>query len=70
MIKELKTYTCCCDRCGVSADDGTDYSGWSDKDYAKDVALEADWEEIDGGIYCPDCIELNDNDEFVVKPKL
>jgi hypothetical protein len=69
MIKEIKMYTCCCDRCGVSADDGTEYGGWYDEHRAMDAALEEDWEEIDGGIYCIDCYEINDNDEFVIKPK-
>jgi hypothetical protein len=68
MIKKIQVFTYCCDGCGVSTDQGGEEL-WIDEQDAIQAALDLDWEKIGGGIYCPFCIELNDKNEFVVKPK-
>jgi len=59
MLKEFKCYTVVCDKCGSDSTEGSDYGGWDDVEYAKDVAINADFVEIDGKDYCPDCYELD-----------
>lgn len=69
-FKEMTMYTVCCDGCGESVDEGTDYAGWGDKDSAMEIALGSDWHKMDdGSIYCGNCVEVDDDtDEY--KPKL
>lgn len=67
MIKELKMYTVVCDKCGISADDGTEYSCWSDESFAWDVASDSSWIEEQDKHYCPDCYFYDDNDNLIIK---
>jgi hypothetical protein len=70
MVKEITIYTCCCDRCGVSADEDGCNMGWVHPGFAVSGPIERkNWKEIDHSHYCPNCYESNDNGEFVVKPK-
>lgn len=66
MIQEVKMYTVICDNCKKSADDDTSYSGWNDKDYAQDVATEADWIKENDNDYCPDCYSYDDEDNLII----
>jgi hypothetical protein len=72
-IKEVTMYTCVCDYCGKSADEGTDWSCWNDKNVADEVARNAGWiRSYDYGDithYCTDCFEIKDDDTIVLKPK-
>jgi hypothetical protein len=74
-IKEVTMYTVCCDRCGKSADEGTEYAGWSDKDGALSVADNSDWSDLtsyavttEGPHYCPNCYFIDDEDKFQLLP--
>ncbi len=71
MIKEVTMYTVVCDRCGKTADEGTDYSCWDEEFAARDVASEAGWIEHNENDYCPGCVEWNaDESELVpIAPK-
>jgi len=65
-IEKLEMYTVVCDNCGVSADEDTMYSCWSDESAARDVAMEADFIKENGKDYCPKCYSYNDEDELVI----
>jgi hypothetical protein len=49
--------------------DGTEFSGWNDKDYLKEMADEENWKAVDGKHYCDECHEYNDDDELVINNK-
>ena len=55
-----------CDECGESIsdrDDVEDCWGNSEADAIK-IALEADWQEFEGRLLCPDCqLDLGDEDD-------
>jgi hypothetical protein len=71
MIKELKMFTVICDRCGKSADDGTEYAGWGSEEGAWTVADEDNWIKHEGGDYCPDCYKYDDDDDnLIIKPNV
>jgi hypothetical protein len=62
-------FTVICDNCGKDSSDGSDYSGWSDKDYAVEQAEESGFQTVDDKHYCIDCWEYNDDDELIIKAK-
>ncbi|NLZ31337.1 MAG: hypothetical protein GX885_11475 [Methanomicrobiales archaeon] len=64
MIKEVTMYQAVCDRCGAIVDE--EYMAWSEEWMAIEEAIENDWKEISGKLYCPDCYEIED-DELTVK---
>lgn len=66
MIKEVTMYTVICDNCGSDSCSGSEYSCWSDKSYAHEIAMESDWQTHEGKDYCPYCISLDDEDNIVV----
>lgn len=71
MIRKVDMYQCVCDGCGkgyVNEDLG--YCAWVDAESARVNALESDtgWQEIDGKIYCPDCV-VWDEETDSYKPK-
>ena len=66
MTKEVKMFTIVCDNCGVDAGDDAQYSCWNDKDYAEDVALDADWIKDNENHYCPNCHTHDDEDNLVI----
>lgn len=68
-IQKIEMYTCICDNCGKSADEGTDYAGWSDSSYSKDIASNADWATEGDKDYCTDCYSYDDEDNIILKPK-
>lgn len=65
-FKEEKMYTIICDGCNKNLCDGTEFSGWNDKDYLEEMADEENWKAIDGKHYCDECHEYNDDDELVI----
>lgn len=67
MIKSIEMFTVVCDNCGKSADEGTDYAGWNEKEYAKDIAMEANWANKDDKDFCPNCYEYDDDDNLIIK---
>ena len=72
MIQEVTMYQAVCDRCGKGyVDENIGYCAWVDAESARENALESDtgWQEMkDGKIYCPDCVEYNEETESY-KPK-
>jgi hypothetical protein len=65
-VKKVEMYTVVCDNCGVSADEGTEYSCWNDENYAKDVAMESGFIKEDNNHYCPKCYSYGDDDELII----
>jgi hypothetical protein len=45
MVKEVTMYTVICDNCGKDSNGGSEISGWDNKDYAIDVAMDSDFIE-------------------------
>ncbi len=68
MVKEVTMYTVVCDNCGTDVCEGAEYSCWGDSDYAKDVAIEADWANEGDLFYCPKCFSYDDEDNIVINP--
>ena len=71
MIRKIEMYQAVCDRCGKSyVNEDLGYCAWVDVESARENALESDtgWQEIDGRIYCPDCIEFDEEiDDYKLK---
>jgi len=65
-IEKLEMYTVICDNCKVSADEGTDYSCWNDKDYAQENAIEGGFIKEDENHYCPKCYSYDENDTIII----
>ena len=66
-IQKVEMFTVICDNCQESADEGSDYSSWSDESQAEEVAMEADWIKEKDKHYCPKCYEYHDEDELLIK---
>ena len=62
MIQEVTMYRAVCDRCGRK----NDYE--FNEGMARYMAKMCDWEEIDGKLYCPDCVEYDEETDSY-KPK-
>lgn len=70
MIKEVTMYTMVCDRCGVDACAGTDWSCWDSPEAVRESCCEG-WEEIGGMDYCNGCLTWNeDESELIAKPPI
>lgn len=71
MIRKVEMYQTVCDGCGKSyVNEDLGYCAWVDAESARENALESDtgWQEIDGKIYCPDCVEFdNEIDDYKLK---
>ena len=66
MIKELTMYTVVCDNCGADSNEGGEYSCWTEKSVAEDMAMDSDWIKEGSNHYCPDCYTYDDNDKLVI----
>ena len=53
MIQKVEMYQAVCERCGRKH--GYEFS----EGMARYMAKMCDWEEIDGKLYCPDCVEYD-----------
>lgn len=69
MIQEVTMYQVVCAKCGKShIDEFNGYVAWSDEWSAKQNAMDNRWMEIDSKLYCPDCIEYDEDiDDYKVK---
>ena len=68
MIKEVKSYALICDNCGKTyIENYHDYSVWLEPDTAIEEAEYEDWIEHEDKHYCPNCYELDDDDNIVIK---
>ena len=59
-------YTVICDSCGNGADEGGDYSCWTDKSTAEYQASNCDWETLGKNHYCPKCFNYDDDDNMII----
>lgn len=58
--RHVKMYAAVCSRCGAVCE-----ACVSDMEQLLDAAQVVDWREIDGGLYCPLCYEVDsDSDEY------
>lgn len=77
MINKIECVTCDCDICGDIYENM--HSGFSifvgEAELFEDMDSDGSWHEGDGTQgeegkhYCPECFEINDEDEFVLKIK-
>jgi hypothetical protein len=67
-IEKVEMYTVVCDNCGhdIGADD--EYSCWNDKGYAEDNAMQSEWYREGEKHYCPDCFDIDDEDNLIILP--
>lgn len=68
MIKTVDCFTVICDNCGNDAMEGSEYSGFGDKDYVLECAHEAGFIDHQHNHYCSNCYEYDDEDNIVIKP--
>lgn len=68
-VKKVEMYTVVCDNCGVSADEGTEFSCWNDENYATDVAMESGFIRENESHYCQDCYSYGDDDDELIIDK-
>lgn len=52
-----------CDCCGELASE----TWWNNDDDARNVAYDSDFYTLGGRDYCPDCVTIDDDDNFVTK---
>ena len=70
MKVKVESYKIVCDCCGETFHDGNDFVCFSDDPdggLIRDEALTANWREIDGKHYCPDCWRWDDDDNIQCK---
>ena len=68
MIKEVKSYSLICDNCGETfVENYCNYSVWIDIDMAIEYAKDRDWIEHEGKHYCPECYEVDNDDNVIIK---
>lgn len=64
MIKKRLLYELTCDRCGRKCSDG-ESTMFPDASSVSATAEMADWIRINNRWYCPDCYEVDENDDYV-----
>ena len=71
MIRKVTMYQAVCDGCGKAhVNEFLGYCAWVDKSSAVEDAVDSEWTEIDGKLYCPDCYEYDEKtDEYKLKIK-
>lgn len=61
MIKEVIMYQPVCDGCGKGyVNEFLGDCAWVDSSSAMENCAEDGWQEIDGKLYCPDCVEYDE----------
>jgi hypothetical protein len=63
MITEEKCYVMTCDKCGCVCNE----QGHSDRNNAIEAADDSGWYISENKHYCPDCYEMDDNEQLVLK---
>ncbi len=66
-IEKIEMFTVICDNCKKSADEGTEYSCWNDKNYAEEIAMEAGYISEKDSHYCNECYRYDDEDNLILK---
>ncbi|MCW0484094.1 hypothetical protein [Gaoshiqia sediminis] len=54
-----------CNRCGNICESG-DYQYWNDESAAEESAAESEWHIDNGKHYCPNCHEIDENDNVLI----
>ena len=69
MIQKVEMYQAVCDRCGKTLlNNLRNPIVFNSKEYLEGVLSERDWREIDGHLYCPYCVEYDEETDSY-KPK-
>jgi len=66
-VIEVKMFTVICDNCKKSADEGSEFAGWNDEDFAKDVATDSGYATEGDLHYCSNCCSYDDDDNLIIK---
>lgn len=65
MIVSEVFYGVQCDRCSEMYE-GNEFSFWMEESTAEEEATESDWHRENGKHYCPNCHEVNGEDEVII----
>lgn len=69
VAEQATIYSCVCDRCGVTFEDGDGHTWWGEREHLEIWVSECDdWHKIDGKDYCHECVQWNE-DETELEPK-
>lgn len=70
-VFEEKAYGIQCDVCEkVYMNEHSGFSLWSDESSVKEEAQEDHWLIENGKCYCPDCFEIDEDDNVTIKEKV
>lgn len=70
MIKEVTAFSLICDNCNrLFMSSFEEFTLWVTKSDAVEASINDDWIEHKDKHYCPNCYELDDNDNIVIKEK-
>lgn len=67
MREEVKMIVYVCDNCGEKLKYGNDFISYIDADIWD--CCEHNWIEHEGKHYCPNCYEIDDEDNIIIKKK-
>lgn len=71
MIQKVEMYQVVCDRCGRPCAEISGIVAWATPEFARIAALESGWIPINNGLYCPDCVEYDEEtDSYKPKDKI
>ena len=68
MIQKVEMYQAVCDRCGRPCAETSGIVAWENTESARIAAWESGWMSINHGLYCPDCVEYDEETDSY-KPK-
>ena len=70
MIKEVKSYSLICNNCGETyRHKWTNYALWFDESAPLEYASEEGWIEHENKHYCPNCYEIDNDDNVIIKER-
>ena len=70
MIKEVTTFSLICDNCNrLFMSSFEEFTLWVTESDAVEASIDDDWTKCNGKHYCPNCYELDDDDNIVIKEK-
>ena len=68
MMQKVEMYQAVCDRCGRPCSEISGIVAWENPESARIAAWESGWMSINHDLYCPDCVEYDEETENY-KPK-
>ena len=69
MIQKVEMYQAVCDRCGRPCAEISGIVAWATPESARIAAWESGWLAINHCLYCPDCVEYDEETDSY-KPKV